>query len=175
MGNDKQIFFEGSIRKADMENPFWSSDPVSQLLQHAHGDHACVKVFKNGYLNANDSQDDDAYVIGVVITHSTRGYDVVDYLSTHLHNFKIVGRDSDWTDVIVWHDEYNIIKSFTYKPELDKSPPSMSIALNDEYVDLRLGDLTSRMGLVEAKELRDELDNTILRLEGALRLKEIKK
>jgi hypothetical protein len=101
MGNTKQIFFEGQVRNDDFENPFFG-DIEDQLLEVAHGDHVSVKVERSGYLYLDDGE---AFVIGSLTTHSTSGFDVIPFMTKYLHDYTIIARDADWTDVKVILDD----------------------------------------------------------------------
>lgn len=101
MGNTKQIFFEGRVCNDDYENPFFG-EIEKQLLRIAHGDHVTVKIERSGYLYLDDG---DAFIIGSLTTHSTSGFDVIPFMTKHLHDYTIIARDVEWTDVKVVLDD----------------------------------------------------------------------
>ena len=104
MGNTKQIYFEGSVRNDDLENPFFA-DIENQLLEISHGDHVTVTVEKQGYLFLND--DNEAFVIGSLTSHSMSGFEVIPFLTKHLRDYTIIARDADWTDVrVIVEDDF---------------------------------------------------------------------
>ena len=102
MGNTKQIFFEGSVRNDDSENPFFGDDIEKHLLKVAHGDHVVIKIERSGYLYLDEG---DAFVIGSLTTHSMSGFDVIPFMTKYLHDYTIIARDVEWTDVKVVLDD----------------------------------------------------------------------
>jgi hypothetical protein len=102
MGNTKQIFFEGNVRHDDAENPFFGDDIEKRILHVAHGDHVVLKIERSGYLYLNHG---DSFVIGSLTTHSCSGWEVIPFMTKYLHDYTIIARDAEWTDVKVIQDD----------------------------------------------------------------------
>lgn len=102
MGNTKQIFFEGNVRNDDVENPFFRDDIEKQLLNVARGDHVVLKIERSGYLYLNRGE---SFVIGSLTTHSCSGWNIIPFMTKYLHDYTIIARDLEWTDVKVIRDD----------------------------------------------------------------------
>lgn len=113
MGNTKDIWFLGYFN----QDVFITE---KDLLEVSHGDHATVRKFPDGYLNAR--QDVDAWIQGIVTTHSMSGNNLIQWLLDRM-NSGVVGRqDHDWADLVIWEkdDEYVYRREFEENVSLRK-------------------------------------------------------
>ena len=118
MGNTKQIYFQGRVSNDDKDNPFFSPDIEKTLLEIAHGDHAVVQVYKEGYLYLNKSN--ESFVIGALTSHSISGFNVIEFVETHLKDCAIIARDVELSGIKVVLSYGSEKQLMIYEPKAHK-------------------------------------------------------